>query len=99
MTKKYKKTKACSLPKAKPNRSIVAGAKGKAQAKDVINIEDINYKKSKECEGRKGECVAMSERRVDNLSDNLSPLTQRYYTAKSEGLLAKLCSYVMLWAN
>ena len=54
MKKKYKKNKACSLPKAKPNRSIVAGAKGKAQAKDVINIEDINYRKSKECEGRKG---------------------------------------------
>ena len=49
MKKKYKKNKACSLPKAKPNRSIVAGAKGKAQAKDVINIEDINYKKNKEC--------------------------------------------------
>ena len=47
MNKKYKKTKACSLPKAKPNRSIVAGAKGKAQAKDVINIEDINYRKAK----------------------------------------------------
>ena len=54
MKKKKNQGLLFALPKAKPNRSIVAGAKGKAQAKDVINIEDINYRKSKECEGRKG---------------------------------------------
>ena len=60
----------------------------------VINIEDINYRTSKE---RMGGRVSGDEER--RLVDNLTLSHSAYYTAKSSRLLAKPYSYVMLWTN